>query len=72
MLDNIVLQNNQSIAFSYIVNYKQPALTKIKIQDMDLSSMNKPLDGYPDIVAQTTDACLKSQWISRNTHNPTK
>ena len=69
MLDNIVLNANQSVQMSYIVNYQRPELTKIKVEDKDLSSLGKPLDGYPDIIVQTSDPCIKSQWISRNTHN---
>jgi hypothetical protein len=67
MLDNIQLGANQSIEMSYIVNYQESKLTKIKVQDVDLSNMNKPLDGYPDIIVQTDDPCIKSQRISRNT-----
>lgn len=52
---------------SYIVNYQRPALTDIKVEDKDLSSLGKPLDGYPDIIVQTSDPCIKSQRISRNT-----
>ena len=72
MVDNINLQANQSIEMSYIVTYQATQLTKIKVQDADVSSMNKPLDGFPDIIAQTSDPCLKSQRIARNTHNHSK
>ena len=70
MIDNILLQNNQSITISYIVTYHNTQLTKIKVQDEDLSELGKPKDGIPDIVVQTNDPCLKTQWISWNTKNP--
>lgn len=72
MIDNIQLQTNQSVEISYVVNYQKPALTKITVEDKDLSSLNKPIDGYPDIIVQTSDPCIKSQRISRNTRNHSK
>jgi hypothetical protein len=68
MLDNILLNSGESMKISYIVTYQQPALTKINVQDEDLSDQGKPLDTYPDIAIQTSDSCLKTRWILRNNH----
>jgi len=68
MLDNIILQSNETVSFSYVVSYQQPVLSTISVQDEDLSDQGKPLDGYPDIAIQTSDPCIKTRRVERNTH----
>lgn len=67
MIDNIRLQKHQWITFSYKVYYQKTNLSKISIQDKDLSNLNKAQDGYLDIIIKTVDACTKSQRVLRNT-----
>lgn len=74
MVDNILLQTNETLTMSYIILYQEPALTKIKIQDKDLSDVDihKTSDWYPDIIIQTNDPCIKSQRISWNSKSHNK
>jgi hypothetical protein len=67
MLDNIVLQNNQSLSISYPVTYKQGTLTQIKVEDEATTAPVHNKDGYPDISIMSTDPCLKARHIARNT-----
>lgn len=59
MVDNIQLRKWDNISFSYIVVFKWVQATKIKLDDTNN-------DTYTDIIANPTDACLKTNWINES------
>ena len=64
MIDDISLQNKQYIKVSYDIQYRAPKTTSIDVKDEDAGGKTK--DGYPDIIIQSTDSCLKSRKILFN------
>lgn len=64
MIDDISLGKNQSLQISYDITYKGTQTTTIQVEDKDTSTIAK--DGYPDIIIQSTDACLKNRKILFN------
>ena len=64
MIDDISLNNKQSIQLSYDIVYKGIQTTTIQVEDKDNGTTVK--DGYPDISIQSTDACLKDRKILFN------
>jgi len=67
MIDNITLNNWESLNFYYKLTYQQPAVSKIEIQDEDLDKNKK--DNYLDIIINSNDACQKWRTILFNTKN---
>ena len=52
MVDNISLQANQSVTFSYTLTYVAPRLISIALEDINT-------DSYTDIKTYSTDSCQK-------------
>ncbi len=67
MIDNIVLDAEETIQFSYTIIYKATEIIEIDIEDVALPEENKEKDGYPDITFANTDPCQKGRWILFNT-----
>lgn len=55
---------------SYEVSYKGSPTTTIQVEDKDTTSNHK--DGYPDIIIQSTDSCLKNRKIIFNKKESSK
>ncbi|MEF2176074.1 MAG: FG-GAP-like repeat-containing protein [Candidatus Absconditabacteria bacterium] len=59
MIDNIQLSKGDTITFSYLVVFKGVQAVKIKLDDTNS-------DTYKDIIANPSDACLKTNWINES------
>lgn len=61
VMDNITLNNGETIKFSYRLLYQgtNPVI-KIEVEDFDYLPENKRKDAYPDIKIQTTSPCEKN------------
>lgn len=67
VIDNINLDNRQSLKFSYEVVYLWESTTSIDVKDVAFKDVNKEKDEYMDVVVNPKDSCKKYGWIFFNT-----
>lgn len=67
VMDNIDLNNRQTLKFSYDLIYRWEPLVKMSIKDVKLEDKKKTRDDYKDIIVNPLDPCEKYRWIFFNT-----
>ncbi|MDD3263232.1 MAG: VCBS repeat-containing protein [Candidatus Absconditabacteria bacterium] len=67
VLDNIILDNRQSMSFSYQVVYRGEPTVAISVEDVDFLEKDNEKDEYLDIVVTPLDSCQKYRWLFFNT-----
>lgn len=66
VLDDINLNNRQSLSFSYEVTYKWESSVAISVSDVNFSDKKINKDDYLDIVVTPLDGCQKYRWLFLN------